>query len=464
MHLAPPNDVGTYDTELANTKTLKDTITLLKNAGADSIYVKKLASNDNSKNQPYLASHLNELAFIPTKEIIASNSASLKPNNKRNIKYQANINFDWVSPKGDKYTAPNTKLIYYPQYPEVRLSGFLQGSKVKLSKWMDPYKQGRSIGRWLLLGIKNNQQVYGYLSTPKSQLSLDLEEANFNEVTNIFWEPILDQNIVTSTREKLISKLASIHRLGWIPSQKLTSDGPIPYKASNGAGYTLESLLGVLPNGNAEPDYLGWEVKQFGVKEFPRKSPRPTTLFTPEPDGGYYNSKGGKEFVKTYGYADISGKIDRLNFGGKHVIGKQQSRTKLTLKIDGFDLAKGAITNAKGAITLVDQQDFVTASWSFSKIMEHWKRKHSKAVFVPSTKRKSENGYDYHFGKNIELGVGTNFEMFLISLYSGDVYYDPGIKLEEASTDKSKIKKRNQFRCNHKKLHSLYDEFLDIEI
>lgn len=464
MHLDTVVNRGTYDSELANSKTLKETISLLKSAGADFIYVKKLAANDNSKNQPYLAPHLNELSFIPTNDIIASGSTSLKSKNKRSIKYHANINFDWVSPMGDIYNAPNTKVIYYPQYPEVRLSGFLQGSKVKLSKWMDPNKQGRSIGRWLLLGIKTDKQIYAYLATPDSQLSSDLEAATFNNITNVFWEPTLDKTPVLSTREQLINKLKSIHQQGWIQSQKLTANGPMPYKASNGAGYTLESLLGVLPNGKAEPDYLGWEVKQCGVKAFPRKSARPTTLFTPEPDGGYYKDKGGKEFIKVYGYPDTSGKKDRLNFGGKHVVGKQQSRTQLTLKIEGFDLANKSITNAAGKVTLVDKQNIVTASWSFPKIMDHWKRKHAKTVFVPSIKRKTDNGYDYHFGNNIELGIGTSFERFLNAMHSGDVYYDPGIKLEDVSTDNPKIKKRNQFRCNHNNLHSLYDDFIDIEI
>ncbi|MEO0062747.1 MAG: hypothetical protein RLZZ08_1307, partial [Pseudomonadota bacterium] len=34
--------------------------------------------------------------------------------------------------------------------------------------------------------------------------------------------------------------------------------------------YTLEAELGITPNGIAEPDFQGWEVKQYGVRDFVR--------------------------------------------------------------------------------------------------------------------------------------------------------------------------------------------------
>jgi hypothetical protein len=41
-------------------------------------------------------------------------------------------------------------------------------------------------------------------------------------------------------------------------------------EAPNCGGYTLEAELGITPNGYSEPDFLGWEVKQFGVANFAR--------------------------------------------------------------------------------------------------------------------------------------------------------------------------------------------------
>jgi hypothetical protein len=45
----------------------------------------------------------------------------------------------------------------------------------------------------------------------------------------------------------------------------------------------------------------------------------------------------------------------------------------------------------------------------------------------------------------------------LQALASGAVYYDPGIKLENASTDKPKHKKRRQFRVASKNITALYE-------
>lgn len=55
------------------------------------------------------------------------------------------------------------------------------------------------------------------------------------------------------------------------------------------------------------------------------------------------------------------------------------------------------------------------------------------------------------------LGTGTDFELFLKQMSLGNIYYDPGIKLENIST-KPKVKKRSQFRIKSKHLTELYKE------
>jgi hypothetical protein len=463
---------GTYDTQKAKEINLSEVSRIMRHLGCKKVYIKKLAPNDNSKNQPYFGKHLTDLTFLPTKEIIASVSTSNKTKDpKRKIKYQAELDFSWVDPRCVIYPAPNAKLIYYPQYPEVRFSGFLARSKVSISEWMSPDKQGRSLGRWLILGVNRTsetEKIYAYLATPESNLSKELSHTKYVEISSVFWQPIIDNTPELSTRDALINKLRDIHQMGWIPSQKLNPDmTTTPYKAQNGGGYTLEAMLGVVPNGVAEPDYLGWEVKQFGVTRFPRVGTKPTTLMTPEPNGGFYVDSGAIEFVKTYGYPDKSGKPDRLNFGGKHIVGKQQNLTLLTMQLTGFNVATSSITDAEGGIELVDQAGNITASWSFAKLMNHWKNKHSQAVYVPCMKQldPSSKSVSYHYGKDIELGVGTNFEMILAAMNLGTVFYDPGIKLEQVSSPKPKIKRRSQFRANHKDLNSLYKQFdfIDVE-
>jgi hypothetical protein len=87
--------MGTYDTPESKTISLRELQDIYRRLGCKKIYVKKLAPNDNSKNQPYFGSHLTDLPFIPTQEIVASATASNK-NSKRKIKYQAALKLSWV--------------------------------------------------------------------------------------------------------------------------------------------------------------------------------------------------------------------------------------------------------------------------------------------------------------------------------------------------------------------------------
>jgi len=459
------SDQGTYDTPQSQEISLEDVVNILQDLEASQIYVKKLAPNDNSKNQPYFGSHLTDLPFLPTGEIVASTTDSKKPF-KEKIKYQASLKFSWIDANGSIYPAPHAKLIYYPQYPEVRFSGFLQGSRVNASKWMSSDKQGRSEGRWLIMGVAKDESIYAYLVTPENNLSSELERSDLIKVSKVIWQlDVKDAAPNKSTRDTLIHKLLEIHDMGWIPGQKLNSDmTSVPYKAMNGGGYTLESMLDIPPNGIAEPDYLGWEVKQFGVTKFPRTGARPTTLMTPEPNGGYYNTAGAIDFVKKYGYPDKNGKENRLNFGGKHIIDQCHRLTKLTMQLVGFDSEKSSITDVEGTIELLDQSGNVTASWSFAKFMNHWKRKHSQAVYIPCIRRAQSDIYEYRYGKDVKLGTGTSFEKILSAMHLGTVFYDPGIKLENAFSETPKLKCRNQFRVNHKHLDSLYEKFEDVDV
>lgn len=463
-------ELGTFDSEQAHNINLNSLIKVMSDAGVKKIFLKKLAPNDNSKNQPYFGFHLTDLPFIPTGEIEASQSTSNKiKETSRKIKYQAPVNLIWLDACGNRYPAPHAKLIYYPQYPEVRFSGFLRGSEVNASRWMSPQKQGRAQGRWLILGVSDSSEVFSYLVTPESSLSTELESVEFIHTTNIFREVSLGNRVtITDTRDALIAKLLEIHRMGWIAGQKLGKDLiPMAYKAQNGGGYTLESLLGITPNGIAEPDFLGWEVKQFSVKGFPRNSAKPTTLMTPEPNGGIYKEQGAAEFMRRFGYPDKSGKPDRINFGGKHVANSTCKTTRLKLNLEGFDEHNLTITNANGAISLTNEAGTIAASWSFPKIMDHWKRKHSQAVYIPCLMRSLPNGErEYHYGNEIELGTGTSFEMLLSAMARGFVYYDPGIKLENASNPNSTLKKRSQFRVNHKHLNTLYNllDYINIAV
>jgi hypothetical protein len=260
-----------------------------------------------------------------------------------------------------------------------------------------------------------------------------------------------------SSKESLLAELRRIYELRWIASQKLGKDGlKYPYAAGNGGGYTLEAELGISPNGYSEPDYLGWEVKQYGVNNFTSFTPKsPVTLMTPEPNAGLYKEAGAEAFVRRFGYADKNGKPDRLNFGGIYACGKDfHADTGVRMLIDGYDRASGKITDIEGGIQLVDRNDVVAAEWRFKSMMQHWNRKHAQAAYVPSLLRTPPPEYAY--GAEILLCEQTDFILFLKAFADGVVYYDPAIKIENASAAKSKVKQRSQFRVKHNQIRQMY--------
>jgi MvaI/BcnI restriction endonuclease family protein len=458
--------INIFDSEESKERSLDSLISNYKSLGVTRIIFKQLSPNDNSKNQPYVGGHLTDLGFLPTREIIESLSSSNKTKDpKRQIRYTAELNYSWLSAEGQLYPAPQAKLIYYPQYPEVRLSGFLQGCLFDSGGWMDPNKKGRSEGRVLIFGIKTTGEIIAWLATPESRIAIEIIDFPSVQLSGVFNEIELDgSKREGSAKDILIAELRRIHDQQWIEGKKLNTDGVAkPYTARNGGGYTLEAELGVLPNGIAEPDFMGWEIKQFGVKKCHLTNSKLLTLMTPEPDGGFYVEQGAEAFIRKYGYP--SERIaDRLDFTGRHLAGEVCKKSNLKLVTEGYDPSISTITDAAGCIAILDSNGNAASSWSFSKIMEHWKRKHARSSYIPSlSMNRSEKVRCYSYCSNIRLFEGTSFIKLLQAINNQDVYYDPGIKLENASTNPS-VKRRSQFRIKSVLLDNLYDSREDVDL
>ncbi|HEX7048039.1 MAG TPA: MvaI/BcnI family restriction endonuclease [Gammaproteobacteria bacterium] len=455
---------STYDSAAARNLSLDSLRQILTDLGVDRILLKALAPNDNSKNQPYLGKDMSVLNVIPTGHISESDSTSKKQRiGKKGKKLTAPIEFYWVSPNGVALPAPESKLILYPQYSEVRFSGFMKRSEADVSEWMNPYKSGRNEGRYLVFGIAG-AKVFGFLVIPGTRLATDLKNVpRVREIGVLFEIALAAAQEKVDAKYVLLRELRRIHELGWIQGKRLQQLGKyVDCNNSNCGGYTLEAELGVLPNGVAEPDFMGWEVKQYQVPTFTSAAGKPLTLMTPEPSGGFYREEGVEAFVRKFGYPDKNGKEDRLNFGGVHRFGQRHSTTALELDLVGADLRTGKF-DPGGAIVLRNAGGEIAASWSFSKLLEHWKRKHSQAVYVPAQVRKNGSRY-YSYGSQVWLGEGTDFMRLLKAIGSGSVYYDPGIKLVDASSTKPTTKRRSQFRINTQKLSALYDRYAHIDV
>ncbi|MGB9180403.1 MAG: MvaI/BcnI family restriction endonuclease, partial [Pyrinomonadaceae bacterium] len=254
--------------------------------------------------------------------------------------------------------------------------------------------------------------------------------------------------------------LLQIYHKGWIRAKRLQKDGTIvECRGQNCGGYTLEAELGIPPNSYSEPDFMGWEVKQHGVSGFDNLMRKiqagVITLMTPEPTAGFYRDRGVIDFVLRFGYQDKMDREDRYNFGGVHKAGMRHPSTNLTLTLDGYDTASGKITDANGGITLYSEAGESAATWLFADLMTHWNRKHAQAVYVPSIRQQAGELNEYHYGMLVRMGEGTDFLRFLKCVAEGIVYYDPGIRVENASTNPTP-KRRNQFRVKSREIGNLY--------
>ena len=427
---------------------------IFRDKGCRRVIAKPLSANDNSKNQVYFGPDFGVLNIFPNLNISPHSTGT------HGDVFKAPLPLFWVGDDGTAFPAPTAQIILYPQYPEVRFSGFLKGCKGAPSELMTT----RLAGRLLLMGIHPDGRVFGYAASRDDELTVEYGSKKNLRSHGVFTDLPLPGE-ASDTRNALLRELQRVTNLSWINSKRLTGDGRvIEYKAPNGGGYTLEAELGITPNGFSEPDYLGWEVKQHRVSRFDRFNIGVITLMTPEPTGGLYQSSGADVFVRTYGYPDKSGKPDRLNFGGQHLFGSRQILTGLELKLDGYDNTSGKITAGTGALVLYDAQGNEAASWSFAGLMKHWNRKHNKAVYVPSMNRLHGENIQYCYGNVVCLGEDTEFLSFLRQVALGRIYYDPGIKIEHASSPKPIIKKRSQFRIRTKDLRTLYRSFDAVDV
>ena len=125
------------------------------------------------------------------------------------------------------------------------------------------------------------------------------------------------------------------------------------------------------------------------------------------------------------------------------------------MTIEGFDPSNGGrITDIDGSISLRDSAGEAAAIWSFKRLMQHWNRKHSQAAYIPSMFRNPPPEYSY--GPQVLLCERTDFILFLNAFCDGAVYYDPAIKMENASSAQPSIKRRSQFRTRHRDLMQMY--------
>lgn len=412
-----------------------------RDLGAERVFCKRMSENDNSKQQIYLGSDFEVLSFFPYGQITAY--TELKDPN-----FKAPLMFFWVDSEIID-SATHTQLILYPAYPEVRLSGFLLGCKSAPSAHLQAVpknlRRGRD-GRVLVFGTTGDGRTLAHLAAEGTPLAQELL-AEFERAppAGLFLELTLPIGSA-SNKARVLDALRQIHLSGFLSSRRRNIAGEvIDYKAPNGGGYTLEALLGITPNGDAEPDYLGWEIKAHSQSRI--------TLLTPEPKGGFYAANGAKAFVMRYGHPLPNGST---YFTGTHYVGKRCQATGLLLEIAGFDPLTPTKLEVGGSIRLLDKRGNEAASWAFAQLLTHWNRKHAFAAYVPYISQADPRAYRYE--SPILMGEHTDFAKYLSALNSGAIAFDPGSKVTPQPNGKTRIKARSQFRITTKHLAQLYSK------
>jgi len=436
-------------------QTIESLTSCMLRLGASTIYCKTLAENDNTKQQIYLGNSFDIL------KLLKFGSIRTEPGGKR-PNFKASVPLFWIDGDGNTEAALGAQLILYPDYPEVRLSGFLRNCTLAPSAHLQPIpKEHRKFnngvdGRILFFGVSQDK-VFVYLAPSGTALS--------NQTIQTLSQPIAGGSVLrivvsstVSSRDILLAKLREIQSKndeGWHTSMRLNKTGtPISYTASNGGGYTLEALFGIIPNGLSAPDFMGWELKAYSGSRI--------TLMTPEPNSGFYGENGVGVFLRRYG-RHLNGDI--IYFTGSHKVNIISTTSGHTLIIHGFDPKTEKITDVCGGIRLTDEQGIISAEWTFGGLIEQWGRKHAAAAYIHYEKSSTTPpNYRYGHKKPIFLGEGTNFKLFLSALASGNIIYDPASKMLNASEKKSTTKARNQFRMNVKDLHRLYLKFEAIKL
>jgi len=379
--------------------------------------------------------------------------ASQKPKAKGGDRIFGHLEFYWLSSDLNLDRAKEAKIIYYPQYPETRFSGFLRGTSTVPNIYLKEKSGEIFENRLLFLATDQQSRTIGFLAVGHDKLRTEvLREVGPSQDSGLISLELFSSS---TSEERLLSALRGIHLSGWHDGMRLKKDGKrVSYAAPNAVGYTLEALLGIIPKGDNSPDFEGYEVKSLTVKNPNWNLKKPVTLLTPEPDLGIY-CKAIKEFFSAYGYADKKGKSNRINFGGRHYVGIESRLTGLMLQLSGYSLSEPERVDSNGVLALIDKELQTAAGWSFIKLLDRWKRKHENAVYLQAQKKTTPT-IQFRYLNKIMICEGADFTRVLRCLAEGTLYLDPGLKAENWDSGSPNIKRRNQFRVPLQSISELY--------
>lgn len=421
--------------------SLNQLLTLLGGQGVRTAYVKLLsAQQDNSKNQIYLGGGLDGVTNLFPATIhsrAASESTGKRRSSAGAPKLEARLNFAWLGGNGDRTDAPNTRIIDYFQYPEVRLSGFLKDSDGPDALRRDA--QGQYGRRILVMGTATDGKVVGLVLTERDDpLVASFPDLPFAARGGVLRTLIVDGTPDASPAQLLHNQMTAVVRGGWYTS-RINRGGVVgPFAGAQGGGYTLEALLGVAANGNKAPDLHGYEIKSYSGSRI--------SLMTPTPDLGFQGKHTFREFMERWAHPGDKGD-GSLRFTGLHRVGITNVRTGLAMRVRGYDRLEDRFGDPAEIVVELIHGDSgeVAAGWSLEKLGNCWNAKHANALYIALEKRNADDGLaEYRYASRWLIGRGTDVWRLLRAIDRGTVFYDPADSIY--SDGRSKV--RSQWRIN----------------
>jgi hypothetical protein len=436
---------------------------LFRRHGVSVVYCKLLAiKQDNDKNQIYLGKGFNSVSNVLPIEVRQrgwSESRTKRRSNRGEHIFEGRLNFHWMDRGGNLYHAPEARIIDYFQYPEIRLSGFLKGCASPPDSLRRSHQSAFG-PRILLLGITPGRLVIGMVLTDAEDPVVE----KWPELPALPASPVLkvmlvDDKRFISNREALLEELENIFDQGWVDGQRLRAgeSGPVPFRGTQGGGYTLEALLGVPPNAKQAPDKYGYEIKSKS------KSNR-VSLMTPVADRGFEGGSSFREFMERYGWPCRNNPNQKC-FNGTHFHDVECPSSGMILHVDGFDPETCKYTleseDIQVALRKVGAQS-PAAAWSLGQLLKAWNKKHAAAAYVSTEKNLELNRY--RFGRRVWIGEGTNIGKLLEAICRRHVVYDPGHKIRENGVQKVRPQWRLIWRRDLEGFRSLYNRAEMIEL
>jgi hypothetical protein len=392
--------------------------------GCDEIVVKFLSENqDNEKNQIYFGPKLSIAQYFPgTLELRSASKSTAKAKSSDGSPIVSlQLDFAWLWPNESPSPAPNAKVIEYSQYPEVRFSGFLQGSphspRALRREEQDDYGQ-----RVLILG-HSGEKTFGAVVSERSspQAVAELRKLSPWALQNLFSTMKLTTSTNVLDSSSLLAELRALAGQVHEPRKLKRVGFPVEFISTGGqaGGWTLEALFGIPMNAKSEPDKYGFEIKAVGGDR--------TSLITTEPDFGYRYDNGVEAYIARFGRDAQAGGGSRV-FSGVHRCNRVNPATGAMLTIENWDFTSNIPTgNGQPNIALVEvSSGEVISGWSFGKIGSSWMKKHAGAAFVQCTAEEGPPHDGYSYGPLTYLGLGTSALRFLTQVANGTIFLDPG--------------------------------------